>query len=200
LRISHKLAVVGLGYVGLPVAVAFARHTAVVGFDVNRHRIETLQLNHDWTGEVDESTLAMSALTFTADPEDLRSCDVYVVAVPTPVDEARTPDFSLLERACEMLGSVITPGAIIVFESTVHPGATEEICGAVLQRVSGMKAGVDFKLAYSPERINPGDKAHPLEKIVKIVSAQDAETLGSGLIDQSQKMTAAAMEMADMKV
>jgi UDP-N-acetyl-D-galactosamine dehydrogenase len=126
---------------------------------------------------VDESTLAMSALTFTADPDDLRSCDVYIVAVPTPVDEARTPDFSLLERACEMLGSVITPGAIIVFESTVHPGATEEICGAVLQRVSGMKAGVDFKLAYSPERINPGDKAHPLEKIVKIVSAQDAETL-----------------------
>lgn len=174
---QRNIAVCGLGYVGLPVAVSFARHMSVVGFDVDERRVEALKQGHDWTGEIDEPALAAASLTFTANPEDLTECNFFIVAVPTPVDDACTPDFSMLKSACETLGKIIRNGAIVVFESTVHPGATEEICGPVLERASGLKAGVGFKLAYSPERINPGDKTHPLEQIVKIVSAQDSETL-----------------------
>ncbi|ARP83219.1 UDP-N-acetyl-D-galactosamine dehydrogenase [Bordetella genomosp. 8] len=167
----------GLGYVGLPVAVAFARRFDVIGFDVDKRRIARLKEADDWTGEIERHVLLDSTLRFTDDVTDLQGCDFFVVAVPTPVDEKCNPDFSLLVRACQSIGPVLRPGCIVVFESTVHPGATEEICGPELEKASGLRCGIDFKLGYSPERINPGDREHPLEKIVKIVSGQDADTL-----------------------
>jgi UDP-N-acetyl-D-glucosamine/UDP-N-acetyl-D-galactosamine dehydrogenase len=172
-----SIGVVGLGYVGLPLAVSFARSLPVVGFDVSDTRVRTLREGVDYTNEISAEQLAASNLTVTADVSDLHGCGIIIVTVPTPVDDGCRPDFSHLTDACEMLGKVIEPGTIIVFESTVYPGATEEICAPALERASGLKSGEDFKLGYSPERINPGDKAHPLEKIVKVVSGQDAETL-----------------------
>lgn len=172
-----KIAVCGLGYVGLPVAVAFAKRFDVVGFDVDKRRIARLKEGDDWTGEIERHVLLASALRFTDEVTDLEGCDFFVVAVPTPVDEKCNPDFSLLVRACQLIGPMLRPGSIVVFESTVHPGATEEICGPELEKASRLHCGIDFKLGYSPERINPGDRDHPLEKIVKIVSGQDEETL-----------------------
>ncbi|WP_373848508.1 nucleotide sugar dehydrogenase [Achromobacter insuavis] len=172
-----RIAVCGLGYVGLPVAVAFSRRFDVVGFDVDKRRITSLKQGEDWTGEIERDALLASPMQFTDQVSELEGCDLFVVAVPTPVDEKNNPDFSLLVRACRSIGPVLRPGSIVVFESTVHPGATEEICGPELEKVSGLRCGVDFKLGYSPERINPGDREHPLEKIVKIVSGQDAESL-----------------------
>jgi UDP-N-acetyl-D-galactosamine dehydrogenase len=169
-----KIAVCGLGYVGLPVAVAFARHFEVIGFDVDSRRIEHLRKGDDWTGEIERAELAASTMRYTDSAADLAECDFFVVAVPTPVDAKCSPDFSLLVRACQTIGPVMRPGSIVVFESTVHPGATEEICGPELEKMSGLRCGIDFKLGYSPERINPGDREHPLEKIVKIVAGQDA--------------------------
>lgn len=172
-----RIAVCGLGYVGLPVAVALSRRFDVIGFDVDQRRITRLKEGDDWTGEIDRDALLASTLRFTDQLSELQGCDFFVVAVPTPVDEKNNPDFSLLVRACQSIGSVLRPGSIVVFESTVHPGATEEICGPALEKASGLRCGIDFKLGYSPERINPGDREHPLEKIVKIVSGQDAESL-----------------------
>ena len=172
-----RIAVCGLGYVGLPVAVAFSKRFDVIGFDVDKRRIARLKEGHDWTGEIDDDALRASAMIFTDQISELEGCDFFVVAVPTPVDEKNNPDFSLLVRACQSIGPVLRPGSIVVFESTVHPGATEEICGPELEKVSGLRCGVDFKLGYSPERINPGDREHPLEKIVKIVSGQDEASL-----------------------
>jgi UDP-N-acetyl-D-glucosamine/UDP-N-acetyl-D-galactosamine dehydrogenase len=172
-----KIAVCGLGYVGLPVAVAFARHFDVIAFDVDSRRIEHLRTGDDWTGEIDREVLEASTMLFTDKAENLADCNFFVVAVPTPVDKNRSPDFSLLQRACQLIGPILKPGSIVVFESTVHPGATEEICGPELEKSSGLRSGIDFKLGYSPERINPGDREHPLEKIVKIVSGQDEESL-----------------------
>ncbi|MET0184484.1 MAG: nucleotide sugar dehydrogenase [Achromobacter sp.] len=167
----------GLGYVGLPVAVAFSRRFDVIGFDVDKKRIARLKEGDDWTGEIERDALLASPMTFTDQVTDLEGCDFFVVAVPTPVDERNNPDFSLLIRACQSIGPVMRAGCIVVFESTVHPGATEEICGPELEKVSGLRCGIDFKLGYSPERINPGDREHPLEKIVKIVSGQDEASL-----------------------
>jgi UDP-N-acetyl-D-glucosamine/UDP-N-acetyl-D-galactosamine dehydrogenase len=172
----NNIAVCGLGYVGLPVAVAFARHFDVIGFDVDSRRIEHLRKGEDWTGEITREELGGSTLRFTDNAVDLSECDLFVIAVPTPVDTKCSPDFSLLVRACQTIGPILRPGGIVVFESTVHPGATEEICGPELEKASGLRCGIDFKLGYSPERINPGDREHPLEKIVKIVSGQDAES------------------------
>ena len=172
-----RIAVCGLGYVGLPVAVAFSRRFDTIGFDVDKRRITRLKEGDDWTGEIEREALLASTLQFTDQLAELQGCDFFVVAVPTPVDENNNPDFSLLKKACQSVGSVLQPGSIVVFESTVHPGATEEICGPELEKASGLRCGIDFKLGYSPERINPGDREHPLEKIVKIVSGQDAESL-----------------------
>ena len=172
-----RIAVCGLGYVGLPVAVAFSRRFDVIGFDVDKKRIARLKEGDDWTGEIERDALLASPMTFTDQVTDLEGCDFFVVAVPTPVDERNNPDFSLLIRACQSIGPVMRAGCIVVFESTVHPGATEEICGPELEKVSGLRCGIDFKLGYSPERINPGDREHPLEKIVKIVSGQDGASL-----------------------
>jgi UDP-N-acetyl-D-galactosamine dehydrogenase len=175
---SEKVGVIGLGYVGLPVALGFARHfPTTIGFDTDDRRVEELRRGHDRTGEQDEETLRRSPLRMTSDPADLRGCTFYVVAVPTPVDAQNRPDLSSLVRASETIGRVLARGAVVVYESTVYPGVTEEICGPVLERESELRAGKDFTLGYSPERINPGDKEHTLERITKIVSGQDARTL-----------------------
>ena len=178
LFVNRKIGVIGLGYVGLPIAIAFARKfDGVVGFDINPAKIHSLRQGEDNTGEVEIADLRSTSLKFTNEVRDLEAVDFFVVAVPTPIDEANCPDLGALEKASEVVGSVLRPGSVVVFESTVYPGVTEEICGPILARVSGLKQGVDFKLGYSPERISPGDKNHRLENIVKVVSGEDAQTL-----------------------
>jgi len=175
---QRKIAVIGLGYVGLPVAVAFARSGApVVGFDIDPVRIEELRAKIDRTREVKNSDLAYANLRYESDAATLKSADFYIVTVPTPVDVSRHPDLSALLAASETVGRALKKGDIVVFESTVYPGAVEEDCAPVLERHSGLKAGSDFSLGYSPERINPGDKEHRFETITKVVSAQDERTL-----------------------
>lgn len=176
-RVAKHVAVVGLGYVGLPIAVAFAKHVPVLGFDVNTAKIDELRHGLDRTKEVPTADLKASRITYSSDPADLAVADFIVVAVPTPINEALQPDVTALCKASEMIGAHMSKGAIVVYESTVYPGLTEEICQPILERSSRFKCGRDFKLGYSPERINPGDKAHTLETIVKVVSAQDPETL-----------------------
>ena len=174
---ERKVAVVGLGYVGLPIAVAFGKRQRVIGFDINKAKIAELQKGVDRTGEVSSAELNAAHVTYTSEPNDLKAADFIIVAVPTPISEALQPDLKALRMCSEMIGANLSPGAIVVYESTVYPGVTEEVCLPILEKKSGMKAGVDFKVGYSPERINPGDKEHTLEKIVKVVSAQDAESL-----------------------
>jgi len=172
-----KVAVVGLGYVGLPLAVALARKHEVVGFDISTERVAALRRGTDWTNEVAPEALRAVGLAITSDVSELGGCEVFIVTVPTPIDEANRPDFGALLKACALVGPALSKGAIVVFESTVYPGVTEEVCAPALEQASGLEAGENFKLGYSPERINPGDKAHPLEKIVKVVAGQDPETL-----------------------
>lgn len=179
-RWAEQIAVVGLGYVGLPVALAFAdAYPDTIGFDVSARRVQMLQAGDDYTAEVETQTLQRSRLQFSADPADIVGRSLYVVAVPTPLDTNHQPDLTPLQRACETTGRALRADArpIVCFESTVYPGVTEEVCGPLLQSASGLRCGVDFKLAYSPERINPGDKAHTLRTIIKVVAAQDEETL-----------------------
>ncbi len=173
----RSIAVVGLGYVGLPIAVAFGKQGPVVGFDINKAKIEELRRGVDRTGEVSTADLKASQVQYTWEPKELKATDFIIVAVPTPINEALQPDFTALQKSSELIGANLAPGTIVVYESTVYPGATEEVCLPILEKVSGMKAGVDFKIGYSPERINPGDKEHTLERIIKVVSAQDAESL-----------------------
>lgn len=169
---------IGLGYVGLPVAVAFARAgVPVVGFDIDRKRIAELGKFHDRTHEVDAADLGHASLSFTHDVKALDSADFFIITVPTPIDEARQPDLGAMFAASETVGSVLKKDDIVVYESTVYPGAVEDDCVPLLEKASGLKAGVDFKVGYSPERINPGDKQHRFETIMKVVSAQDAATL-----------------------
>jgi UDP-N-acetyl-D-galactosamine dehydrogenase len=172
-----KVAVVGLGYVGLPLAVALARKHDVVGYDINLERVTALCQGTDWTNEVAAGELRSSDLIITNDPEEMKGSGIFIVTVPTPIDEANRPDFQALLKACAIVGGALSKGSIIVFESTVYPGVTEEICASALEKASGLSAGNDFKLGYSPERINPGDEAHPIEKIVKVVAGQDEDTL-----------------------
>ncbi len=175
---SERIAVIGLGYVGLPIAVAFARaYEHVVGFDISKRRTEALQRYEDWTDEVGTKELKSSTLMITSDSEDLKGSTFFVVTVPTPVDRLHRPDLGPIENACRIIGPYLSKGSVVVIESTVYPGVTEDICGPLLEQVSKLKRGRDFKLAYSPERINPGDKEHRLETITKIVSGEDAETL-----------------------
>ncbi len=174
---ARSVAVVGLGYVGLPIAVAFGKQAPAIGFDVNKTKIEELRKGIDRTGEVSKEDLAATKINFTWEPTDLKAADFIIVAVPTPISEALQPDLKALRMCSETIGANLSPGAIVVYESTVYPGVTEEVCLPILEKKSGMKAGVDFKVGYSPERINPGDKEHTLEKIVKVVSAQDEESL-----------------------
>ena len=175
---SERIAVIGLGYVGLPVALAFARKfPGTVGFDVHREKVQELQRGFDRNDEQPAEVLRATPLKITSDPGDLAGCTLFVVAVPTPVDANNVPDLGPVERASETVGKAIAPGAVVVYESTVYPGVTEDICGPILERASGLKRGRDFKVGYSPERINPGDREHSLEKITKVVSGEDAETL-----------------------
>ena len=174
---ARSVAVVGLGYVCLPIAVAFGKQAPVIGFDVNKSKIEELRKGIDRTKEVSKEDLAATKINFTWDPTDLKAADFIIVAVPTPISEALQPDLEALRKCSEIIGANLSPGTIVVYESTVYPGVTEEVCLPILEKKSGMKAGVDFKVGYSPERINPGDKEHTLERIVKVVSAQDEESL-----------------------
>ena len=174
---ERKVALVGLGYVGLPIAVAFGRRGKVIGFDINKAKIEELQRGFDRTGEVSAADLKASHVRYTSEPTDLKAADFIIVAVPTPINEALQPDLKALRMVSELIGKNMSPGTIVVYESTVYPGVTEDICLPILEKTSGLKSGIDFKVGYSPERINPGDKEHTLEKIVKVVSAQDADSL-----------------------
>jgi UDP-N-acetyl-D-galactosamine dehydrogenase len=176
---NERIAIIGLGYVGLPVALAFARKfPGVVGFDIHREKVDELKRGYDRNHEQPSEVLRATPLRMTSDPNDLRGTTFFIVAVPTPVDRNNVPDLSPVERASETVGRVLSRGAVVVYESTVYPGVTEDICGPILERASGLKRGVDFKVGYSPERINPGDTEHTLEKITKVVSGEDAETLG----------------------
>jgi len=175
---TERIAVVGLGYVGLPVALAFGRKFPnTVGFDINATRVEELRRGHDRNGETPRALLHETTLEVTSDPAKLEGVTIFVVAVPTPVDDNNVPDLTPLRKASEFVGKVIKAGAIVCYESTVYPGATEEVCGPILERVSGLVRGVDFKLGYSPERINPGDEVHTLETVTKVVAGEDAATL-----------------------
>ena len=178
LRTDETIAVIGLGYVGLPVAVGFARHFAnVTGFDINKSRIAELNNGFDNTFEISRPDIENSQLTVTCQVAALTNASFFIVTVPTPIDKGNRPDLSPLRAACRAIAPHLSKGAIVVFESTVYPGVTEDICGPILAEISGLRCGVDFKLGYSPERINPGDTEHRLETITKVVAAQDAASL-----------------------
>ena len=173
----RKIAVLGLGYVGLPVAVAFAEHfSGTIGFDIDTRRIAALRGGEDATGEIGGNRLKASGLTVTSELSQLKNCDTFIVCVPTPIHKDRRPNLEPLRSASESVGQMMRKGALVIYESTVYPGVTEEYCGPILARVSGLKQGRDFKLGYSPERINPGDKEHSFERILKVTSGEDAAT------------------------
>lgn len=174
---EEKLSLVGLGYVGMPIAVAFAKKIDVVGFDLNEAKIELYKSGIDPTNEVGDEAIKATTIDFTADETKLREAKFHIVAVPTPVNDDHTPDLTPVESASRIVGRNLTKGSVIVYESTVYPGVTEEVCIPILEKESGLTCGVDFKVGYSPERINPGDKVHRLETITKIVSGMDEETL-----------------------
>jgi len=171
-RAKEKIAVIGLGYVGLPLALALARHYPVTGFDVSKTRVSELQGAVDRSGEVEPAVLRASTMVFTGDPDALKKANIYIVTVPTPVDAENKPDLGALTAACGTLAKVLKKGDIVVFESTVYPGITENFCGPAMEAVSGLECGKDFFLGYSPERINPGDKEYTVERITKVVSGQ----------------------------
>lgn len=174
---EKKLAVIGLGYVGLPLAMAFAGHVSVIGFDIDEHRLQQLRNGIDPGGEVDPSSFQGKDIVFTSSVDELRKASFFIVAVPTPIDHHNQPDLNALLSATRTVGQIIKKGDYVVYESTVYPGCTEEDCIPLLEEISGLKAGKDFKVGYSPERINPGDKIHTLANTVKIVSACDEESL-----------------------
>ena len=177
---EESISLVGLGYVGMPIAVEFAkRGVKVIGFDLNAGKIETYKSGIDPTNEVGNDVIKNTLVEFTANEEDLKRAKFHIVAVPTPVNDDHTPNLTPLEGASEILGRNLTKGSVVVFESTVYPGVTEDICVPIMERESGLKCGVDFKIGYSPERINPGDKVHRLSTITKIVSGMDEETLNT---------------------
>lgn len=173
----ENISVIGLGYVGMPIAVAFAKKANVIGFDINERKIQLYKSGIDPTKEVGDEEIKKTKVDFTSNPTRLREAKFHIVAVPTPIREDKVPDLRPVELASKVLGQNLTKGSIVVYESTVYPGVTEEICVPILEKESGLKCGVDFKVGYSPERINPGDKVHRLETIVKIVSGMDEESL-----------------------
>lgn len=174
---SKKIAVIGLGYVGLPLALAFSKHYPVIGFDKKESRILSLREGNDLNGEYTAEELISSGIQYTDDEQALQGANVYLVAVPTPVTKTNQPDLRLLLKASKIIGSVLKKGDLVVYESTVYPGATEEECIPLLEKSSGLVSKIDFKVGYSPERINPGDKAHTFKNTIKIVAGQDKETL-----------------------
>ena len=200
-RQDERIAVIGLGYVGLPVAVALAeQYERVVGFDVSRRRVDALRYKHDWTGEIEDDRLAASSLVVTADPADLADCTFFIVTVPTPIDDANQPDLSPLVGACRSIGPQLTAGAAVVFESTVYPGVTDDVCAPLLEEHSGLTRGKDFFLGYSPERINPGDKEHRLDTITKIIAAEDDATMARLRAVYGSVVSAGLHEASSIKV
>src|SRR6476659_4720129 len=196
-----RVGIIGLGYVGLPLAVYMTRHFPVLGFDVNQARVGELAKGRDRTGEVtDEEFAAARTLSFTADTEALRDCNFYIVTVPTPIDEAKRPDLTALIRASETVGRVLSPGDVVVYESTVYPGATEEICVPILARESGLTFNRDFFVGYSPERINPGDLQHRLPTIIKVTSGSTPEA--ADLVDKvyGSVVTAGTHKVSSVRV
>lgn len=174
---KEKISLIGLGYVGMPIAVAFAKKIDVIGFDINQEKIDLYKQGIDPTREVGDESIKKTTVEFTSNPEDLKQCKFHIVSVPTPINDDKTPNLNPIKGASRTLGQNLTKGSIVVYESTVFPGVTEEICVPILEEESGLKYGVDFKVGYSPERINPGDKVHRLETIVKVVSGMDKESL-----------------------
>lgn len=174
---GEKVCVLGLGYVGLPLAVLLSKHFSVIGFDIDTKKIDELNAGVESMREVDPAELRSGDIVYTSDPESLKGAKFIIIAVPTPVDDHNTPDLTIIKKASELVGKHITPGTIVSFESTVYPGVTEDICGPVIEKFSNLKCGQDFFLAYSPERVNPGDKQHTIENVVKVVSGQTPETL-----------------------
>jgi len=197
---DRKISVVGLGYVGLPVAVAFGAQGRVVGFDVDPGRVKELAAGHDRTREVADVALQAADLHFTNQPNDLATADFYIIAVPTPIDSAKQPDLSPLRTASQMVGGHLERGNIVVFESTVYPGATEEECVPELENASGLVCGVDFHVGYSPERINPGDREHGFSKIIKVVAGQDEATLDTVARVYESVVTAGVHRAPSIKV
>ena len=191
----RQLVVIGLGYVGLPLAVALARRYQVVGYDLSERRVASLRTGHDWTHEVPDAEVAASTCRFESRAGAMAGSDVFIVAVPTPVDDDRKPDFGPVKVACNDIGPLLKPGNIVCFESTVYPGATEEICAPLLEKTSGLKCGEDFWLGYSPERMNPGDPVHTLANIVKVVAGQTPE-VGKVLAEVYGSVTKAGVFMA----
>jgi len=177
LKKEAKLSVIGLGYVGLPIALEFARKISVVGFDIKADRVEMMKKHIDPSEELPPEDFEGCDVTFTSNPDDLRDCHFHIVAVPTPIDSHNLPDLSPLVKSSETVGKILKKGDYVVYESTVYPGATEEDCVPILERFSGLKVGIDFKVGYSPERINPGDREHTLTNVIKIVSGCDEESL-----------------------
>ena len=199
---KEKLAVIGLGYVGMPLAVAFARSLDVIGFDVNSDKIALYNKGIDPTREVGDRAIQESSMFFTDDETALGEARFLIVAVPTPVREDKTPDLAPVEGATRIVGKNLAKGSVVVYESTVYPGVTEEVCVPILERESGLKCGRDFRVGYSPERINPADKEHTLSNIVKIVSGMDAETLETvarvyGLVALAGVYRAASIKVAE---
>ncbi len=199
---QEKIAVIGLGYVGLPIAIAFAKKANVIGFDLNKNKIELYKNGNDPTNEVGNDVIQYTKVEFTCDESELKKAKFYIVAVPTPINLDKTPDLSPIESASRYVGRNLTKGAIVVFESTVYPGVTEEVCIPILEKESGLKCGMDFKVGYSPERINPGDKLHRLENIVKIVAGVDSECLEEiaqiyGLVAETGIFKASSIKVAE---
>lgn len=197
---SERIAVIGLGYVGLPVAVALAnKFASVVGFDISERRVATLVAGNDWTNEVATEELRASGLTITADATTLTGRTFFIVTVPTPIDADLKPDLGPVRDACAIVGPYLSPGAVVVFESTVYPGVTDDICAPLLEKASGLTRGIHFTLGYSPERINPGDREHRLESIVKVIAAEDAATLARLRVVYGAVITAGLHEAPTIK-
>lgn len=173
---QEKIAVVGLGYVGLPLAVEFAKNFEVIGFDIQQARLDELKSGRDHTGEVDEAELKAAKITYTNNPQDMASCTFIIVAVPTPINKAKEPDLLPVEKSSHTVGKILKRGMMVVYESTVYPGVTEDICLPILEQESGLKLG-DFDLGYSPERVNPGDREHTINTVIKVVSGHDKRSL-----------------------
>jgi UDP-N-acetyl-D-glucosamine/UDP-N-acetyl-D-galactosamine dehydrogenase len=204
MELGGRIVVIGLGYVGLPLAVALARKFETIGFDIDRDRIGELRDGHDRTREVDKDALRSSSLRLTAVAEDCSGADIYIVTVPTPVDEANRPDLGAVIAATRMIAALIEPARrpTIVYESTVYPGVTEEVCGPEIERESGFQRGRDFRLGYSPERINPGDREHSIEKITKVVAGEDVEVVEQlahiyGAVTSGRVFRAASIKAAE---
>ena len=197
---DHTVSVIGLGYVGLPVAVAFSRIYKTIGFDTSTKRLHELRADFDRSGEVETEELEAADILFTDNIEELRQANFHIIAVPTPIDAANQPDLTLLLKASETVGKALKQGDVVVYESTVYPGATEEECVPILERISGLRSSVDFKVGYSPERMNPGDERHTFTKILKVVSGQDAEALKIIAQVYESVISAGVYRVGDIKV